>query len=233
MDQSGNQRWPESQGFVRSRLYDIDAFRDSPLELAARARGVAEGLVKGGGGDLRSMYRGKWRGHDVAIFEFIIVRKSLPSVSLGLGHGGLDASHRSEEPHICATIEVSADLPALSVQREGKLQRLAGGLGEDDLEVGSPDIDRELKISAADEALAREVLDVDLLEGLRSLPKNDCDGLEAGGRFLLAHRSGHHVEPRDQQLVELVADLRDRFGDSLLARYPLGSGVGPGSEEPW
>ena len=205
MGRTADTEWLEGIGFARTLLFDVDAFNAAPLGPATKGRKVAEGWISDGGGSFGDIYKGAWRGHEIALFQFNVVRRGKEYVS----GASLEGGHTSYEPYICATIEIAAELPPIALENG-----------------------REPEVSG-DEALTAEVFDPVLREQVRVLSKDDLRGLGAGGRYALAYRAGFHVAARDQGLLDAVAELRERLTDSILARHPLPSGAGPGAAEPW
>ncbi len=192
---------PVPDGFEPSTLFDVQALLDAPLPLLEAGRkAAAGGFYVEGSHAIGEIWVGDFESQRVALADYAITETV---------YGSRGPPRAYVDGYAFAAVEVPADVPLLSLEREGLFSRAADRLGMEDVEVGYEAFDREFQIEARDEQRARELLDVVLMDRLRALPKDVSAAL--GGSFVIAWKRGSVDADPCEPIVEAAAAIASRI----------------------
>lgn len=212
----------ERYGFNDSGLFNTDGVLAAPLPLFEKGRKAADGgWTSSGSHGIGTVRVGELGGQRVALADYSITTQT---------HNPRTGTTTHTERFAAAIVEVPADLPPFSVEREGLLTRAADTLGLKDIELGHAEFDKRFQVGAREPELVRELLDAELMQRLLAMP--DTVQLAGGGGFIVAWRPGTVDSGPRQPLVEAATTAASRVPRSVLERHAAAASP-RAAEEPW
>jgi hypothetical protein len=149
---------------------------------------------------------GTWRGMDVAVFDYWFARSG-------------DPSRDDYEYYTCVVAPAERSWPGLAVFPERLEHRLAGVVGQGDLDLELEAFNRAFAVRTDDRRFASALLDARMMQWLLDLPRGS--GFEIAADSLLFH-TPRRVDRDLEHILETLATFRDRIPPVVRSLYPNG-----------
>jgi hypothetical protein len=164
---------------------------------------------RGDGRGIENVLSGTWHGLDVRAFDFWYYEESTDSN----GH-----TSRSYSRFDCAVVPIAAACPALSIDHETILTRLAGALSFHDIEFEDEAFNRAFNVRGNDRKFANDVVDARMMAWLQEHAADFAIEI-VGKRVLVA---GPKVGPTE--LVQVIGTAKafvDQVPRVVFSLYPV------------
>jgi hypothetical protein len=198
-----------------SEVFDQDRFLASQLPTVLYVHQTADtaGLFAKHPPRIGDVLSGTWREYPVAVFNFTWRTHATHSDVPGNSRPGGDMTK------LCALAEVPLNAPRLLLVKETRVGRLMEKItGNEDVEIGVPELDERWTLSTEDPEFAKELLDPGMIDFLmqEDMTRNR---FELAGPMLLVQGRIWMKAPNIEEGLNLTTDFADRIPPAVRKQW--------------